>query len=210
MTPGPEPAVTAPRGPLCAVVLAAGAGARFGGGKLLAPFGTGVLLYGALAAAFAAPVERVIVVTGFAAEAVGEAARAFAERTGQAERLELVHAPDHADGLSASLRAGLAALPPEAGGAFIFLGDMPRVPSDMAGRLAEALGDRLAAAPVRQGARGHPVLISSALFPELMALTGDRGAGPVLAGLGERLALVETDDPGVIYDVDRPADLPGD
>jgi molybdenum cofactor cytidylyltransferase len=162
-----------------ALVLAAGAGSRFGGGKLVAPFGAGVLLDGA-----------------------------FAERSGQASRLVLVHAADHAEGLSASLRAGLAALPPEADGAFVFLGDMPRVPSALARRLAGALGDRSAAAPVFEGRRGHPVLIARALFAELMALSGDRGAGPVLAALGDRLALVETDDSGVLFDVDRPGDLP--
>lgn len=200
--------MSAPRLRLCAVVLAAGAGSRFGGGKLLAPCGAGVLLDGALACAFAAPAEQVIVVTGADADRVGAAARSFAERTGAAARLRLVHAVDHAEGLAASLRAGLAAVPPEADAAFVFLGDMPRVPPAMASRLAEALDGRLAAAPVLAGRRGHPVLIAKALFPALTALSGDRGAGPVLAGLGERLATVETDDPGVLFDVDTPDDLP--
>ena len=57
-----------------AVVLAAGSGSRFGGGKLLAAWGAGVLLEGALAAAFAAPVRGVTVVIGADAEAVAAAA----------------------------------------------------------------------------------------------------------------------------------------
>lgn len=64
-----------------------------------------------------------------------------------------------------------------------------------------------AAAPVFQGQRGHPVLFARALLPQLLALTGDEGARQVLRGLGDRLALVETDDAGVLLDVDRPADL---
>jgi molybdenum cofactor cytidylyltransferase len=190
-----------------ALVLAAGAGTRFGGGKLLSPYGSGVLLDGALAAAFAAPAGRVILVTGFDAEGVAAAARAFAERAGEGGRLILVHAAGHAQGLSASLRAGLAAVPPEAEGAFVFLGDMPRVPPAMAGRLAAAIGPRLAAAPVFEGRRGHPVLLRRALFPRLAALEGDRGAGALLAGLGDEQAQVETDDPGVVFDVDAPGDL---
>lgn len=195
--------------PFAALVLAAGRGARFGGGKLLAPFKSGVLLDGALAAALAAPAERVILVSGFDAARVAAAARAFTEPTGQDGRLRLVHAADHAQGLSASLRAGLKAVPPEAEGAFVFLADMPRIPADMAGRLAGAIGPRLAAAPVFQGRRGHPVLLRRALFDRLRALDGDRGAGAVLAGLGDDLALIETDDPGVVFDVDTREDLGG-
>ena len=192
-----------------ALVLAAGAGTRFGGGKLLAPNGSGVLLDGALAAAFAAPADPVVLVTGFDTERVAAAARAFAERAGQGGRLSLVHAAGHAQGLSASLRAGLAVAPPEAEGVFVFLADMPRVPPAMAGRLAEAIGPRLAAAPMFQGRRGHPVLLRRALFDRLAALDGDRGAGALLAGLGDELAMVETDDPGVVFDVDLPGHLEG-
>jgi molybdenum cofactor cytidylyltransferase len=190
-----------------ALVLAAGAGVRFGGGKLLAPWGSGVLLDGALAAAFAAPAERVILATGFDAGRVAAAATAFADSAGQGGRLTIAHAADHAQGLSASLRTGLAAVPPEAEGAFVFLADMPKVPAAMAGGLAQAIGARPAAAPVFEGRRGHPVLLRRALFPQLEALEGDRGAGAVLAGLGRNLALVETDDPGVVFDVDAPGDL---
>jgi molybdenum cofactor cytidylyltransferase len=114
---------------LYAIVLAAGAGVRFGGGKLLSPWGEGVLLDGALAAAFAAPAEQVIVVTGADSERVSEAARRFAERAGEGARLAVAHAPRHAEGIAASVRAGISALPPDAEGAFIFLGDMPKVPT---------------------------------------------------------------------------------
>lgn len=185
-----------------AVVLAAGSGSRFGGGKLLASWGAGLLLEGALAAAFAAPVRSVTVVIGADAEAVAAAARSFDPR------VLVVHAPDHAEGMGASLRAGIASLPPDAAGAFVFLGDMPRVPTAILRRMAEALaGGAAAAAPVFEGRRGNPVLLSRALFPDLLALTGDAGARGVLQALGGRLALVESPDDGVLFDVDRPGDL---
>jgi molybdenum cofactor cytidylyltransferase len=192
-----------------AIVLAAGSGSRFGGGKLLAPWRGGVLLDGALAAAFAAPVRTVTVVTGAGADRVAAAARAFAETAGQTGRLRLVHAPDHAEGMAATLRTGIAALPADTEAAFVFLGDMPAIPHAILPRLAEALAGADAAAPEFEGRRGHPVLIGAALFPALSALKGDEGARKVLAGLGDRLALVEAPDDGVLFDVDRPEDLPG-
>ena len=189
-------------GPFEAVVLAAGSGSRFGGDKLTAPWREGLLLEGALRAAFAAPVRSVTVVIGANAPAVSAAARTFDPRT------VIVHAADHAEGMAASLRTGLASLPADAEGAFVFLGDMPRVPPAVLGRMAQALYEgALAVAPVWRGRRGNPVLLHADLFPQLLALTGDAGARGVLQGLGEKLALVESPDDGVLFDVDVPSDL---
>jgi len=161
-----------------------------------------VLLQGALAAAFAAPVRSVTVVIGADAEAVAAAARSFDPR------VLIVHAPDHAEGMAASLRTGIASLPADADGAFVFLGDMPRVPTEVLGKMAQALLDgALAAAPVYRGRRGNPVLLDRTLFPEIIGLSGDAGARGVLQGLGDRLALVESPDDGVLFDVDTPGDL---
>jgi molybdenum cofactor cytidylyltransferase len=185
-----------------AVVLAAGSGSRFGGGKLLAAWDAGILLEGALAAAFAAPVRSVTVVIGADAKAVAAAARNFDPRA------VIVHAADYSEGMAASLRAGIASLPADTDGAFVFLGDMPRVPTAVLQRMAEAVAQGAqAAAPIFRGHRGNPVLIARNLFPELLALTGDAGARGVLQGLGERLALVESPDDGVLFDVDEPQDL---
>jgi len=190
-----------------AVVLAAGAGSRFGGGKLLAPWRGGVLLDGGLAAAFASPVRTVTVVWG-ADPAVADAAKAFAARTGTGERLRLVHAARHAEGLSASLAAGIASLPKDGEGAYVFLGDMPRIPEGATAEMADALGrGALAAATEFQGRRGHPVLFAAPLWPRLLTLTGDRGAGQLLRELGEAVALIPAADDGVLYDVDRREDL---
>jgi molybdenum cofactor cytidylyltransferase len=186
-----------------AVVLAAGSGTRFGGGKLTAAWDAGVLLEGALAAAYAAPVRSVTVVIGADAEAVAAAAHSFDPRT------IIVHAADHAEGMGASLRTGIASLPDDADGVYVFLGDMPRVPAEVLPRMAQALRDgALAAAPAWRGRRGNPVLIDRTLFPQLLALTGDAGARGVLQGLGDQLALVESPDDGVLFDVDTPDDLP--
>ena len=190
-----------------AIVLAAGASSRFSGGKLLAPWGDGVLLDGALASAFAAPVGFVSVVWGGDAR-VPVAATSFAARIGATQRLRLILADRHAEGMAESLKAGVASLNSDSAGSLVFLGDMPRIPQNAAAMLADAFANgALAAAPTFGGRRGHPVLFSASLVPALLALSGDRGAASVLAGLGEDLALVPAADDGVLFDVDRPEDL---
>jgi molybdenum cofactor cytidylyltransferase len=187
--------------------LAGGSGSRFGGGKLTHHWRCGVLIDGALAAAFAAPARTVIVVTGADAK-VESAARAYAESVGQPVRLQIVHCEGHAEGMGATLREGIASLPADAAGAYVFLGDMPAIPPAILPALAEALAAGApAAAPRFQGQRGHPVLFSATLFPQLRSLAGDQGARDVLRGLGDRLAFVETNDPGVLLDIDKPTDL---
>ncbi len=192
----------APTQALEAVVLAAGAGARFGGGKLLSPWEGGLLIDGALRAAFAAPVRSVTVVIGADPRAAG-AALAFDPG------VRVVEAADHAEGMAASLRAGLASLPEDCAGAFVFLGDMPRVPASVLEPLAAALAaGAAAAAPVWEERRGHPVLLGRELFGAAMGLRGDVGARAVLDRLGPRLALVAAPDDGVLLDVDRPSASP--
>ena len=179
-----------------AVVLAAGSGSRFGGAKLTAPLRGGALVDHALAAALAAPVETVFLVTG--AEAAAVAARADG-----VARVVVVKAADHAQGMAASLRAGIAALPGDAAAVLIFLGDMPDIPTDVAPRLIAALaGGAPAAVPVFEGRRGHPAAFARALFTDLLALEGDRGARDLLAQLGDRLVSVEASGPGILVDVD--------
>lgn len=189
-----------------AIVLAAGAGSRFGGDKLTAVYRGRPLLDYALDAALAAPVRSVSVVvrTG------DHATRSLVEKRASASngRLRALAAPDAAEGLAASLRTAVLALPADTEGAFVFLGDMPGAPHDLGAALAAGLSATARiVAPVHDGRRGHPVLFGRACFPALAALEGDRGAQALLAAAGPALALVETDHPGVLFDVDLREDL---
>jgi molybdenum cofactor cytidylyltransferase len=182
---------------LAAIVLAAGSGSRFGGNKLTAPYGGGLLIDGALHAALAAPVTDVVVVTGADPKVIDHV------ETLADPRLRLAFAEHHAAGLSASLKAGLAALARGTDAVFVFLGDMPRIPTSVFSPLCEAIDHGApAAAPVFQGRRGHPVVFASGLFDELMELEGDRGAGNILDALGEQVVTIPAADDGVLFDVD--------
>ncbi len=190
-----------------AIVLAAGAGRRFGGRKLVATFEGRPLIVGALDAAFSAPACRMILTTDGDPD-LAAIARDRARALGREADLEVVVAINAAEGMGASLRAAVAALPADTDGAFVFLGDMPRIPSGLAQSLAEAMRPGVdLAAPRFEGRRGHPVLFGRACFPALLTLTGDVGAREVLAKAGERLALVDSLDAGVLFDVDRREDL---
>lgn len=186
-----------------AVVLAAGRGERFGGGKLLAPLRDVPLVCHAVAAACAAPVESVMVVVGWDADRVGRAVSDNAPRP-----VGIVLAEDHAEGMGASLRAGVRALPPDAQAVLVFLGDMPDVPHEIAARLlAEISAGAVVAAPSHQGRRGHPVAFGASALASLARLSGDLGARELVGELPGRKAQLACDAPGVLFDVDRPEDL---
>ena len=192
-----------------ALLLAAGSGTRFGGRKLLAPWGGATLLEAALATALNAPVAGVTLVSGQDRDEIERVARDFAQRHEAGRKLAVVHAADHRDGLSASLKAGIAALPASAEAVFVFLGDMPRIPPHVPALLMQALGDPglVAAIPRHDDLPGHPVLIRRELFPEIMALSGDIGAKPVLTRYRARTVFCPVDDRGVLIDIDRPEDI---
>jgi molybdenum cofactor cytidylyltransferase len=191
-----------------AIVLAAGAGRRFGGGKLLAAWQGRPLVEGALDAALASGSDPILVVTGADAGPVAEAVRDWGRDREAGARLKILHAEDHAEGMGASLRTGASALPTGLEGVFVFLGDMPGIPHDIFDGLIGALAAGApAAAPEHQGRRGHPVLFCATLIPELARASGDAGARDALLFLGDRLVRIPTDSPGVLFDVDRPGDL---
>lgn len=177
-----------------ALVLAAGAGTRFGGDKLSAQFGGEPLLFHAIRSARAAPVSRVVVIASADLE--------IGTWDGQPP-VEVVRVTSAA--LSSSLKTGIAAVQ-GSDGAFIFLGDMPRVPPDEAGKLAALIGCNYAAIPRHAGRPGHPVLLSARAFPDVAKLTGDRGAGPLLHGRTD-VVFDDCHNAGVVFDVDRPEDL---
>lgn len=186
-----------------ALILAAGAGRRFGanerGGKLLADLG-GVPVVRRVA-------ERVLG-AGFAEMVVVTGAGGASLRSGlEGLSCRFVDASDWAEGMAASLRAGIAALAADAPGACVFLGDMPLVPVSLCAALiaaAEAAG--YAARPRLADRPGHPVAFTRAAFADLMMLEGDKGATALLAARGD-VAYLDTADSGVLFDIDTPADL---
>jgi len=186
-----------------AVVLAAGQSARMGAtNKLLQAVDGTPMIRRVVETALASRADPVIVVLGHEAEAVRAALADLPVRFVTAEK--------YAEGLSQSVRAGLEAVPETAEAAAFLLGDMPHLRAATVNALIDGLAESEAgeaALPVYQGKRGNPVLFRRRHFSEILALTGDTGAKPVLDRLGEEIVEVPVDNPGVLLDVDTRAAL---
>jgi molybdenum cofactor cytidylyltransferase len=198
---GPAPAPHAPR--IAALVLAAGQSRRMGGpNKLLEEVDGKPLVAHAVDTARAADVVGIVVVTGHER---GRVESALAGR-----EVRLVHNPDFAEGLSTSLKAGLQALPADADGAIVCLGDMPRLKPTHLDRLIAAFNPvegRTICVPTFRHKRGNPVLWGRRFFAEMQAVAGDVGARHLIGEHADQVAEVEMDDAAVLLDVDTPEAL---
>ena len=188
---------------VAAVILAAGRSTRMGGpNKLLADIKGRPLIRIAAEEALASRARPVIVVTGHQRDKVAAALAGL--------KVQLVHNPDFAEGLSTSLRVGLAAVPADVDGAIVCLGDMPQVRASLIDRLGAAFDPErgaLVVVPTFDGKRGNPVVWSRRFFPELMALEGDVGARHLIGRYPEAAAEVPVTDNAALIDVDTPEAL---
>ncbi len=181
------------------IVLAAGRSSRMAPhNKLLVPDRAGRPMVARVVDNLLSSAARpVIVVTGHRAD---EVRAAVAGRP-----VQVVHAADYVDGLSASLRAGIAAVPAMASAALVCLGDMPLVTGRMLERLIEAYDPdegRSVVVPTCRGKIGNPVLWDRRFFPDIAGLAGDVGARALLERHGEYVAQVELGDDAVLRDFD--------
>ncbi|MEO7086411.1 MAG: nucleotidyltransferase family protein [Gemmatimonadaceae bacterium] len=181
------------------LLLAAGGARRFGSQKLIHPFDGRPLVRHA-AEVLAAATGALVVVVGNGANAVSASLEGLGAR--------IVENPHWSDGLSTSLRAGIAALPSDAEAAIVCLGDQPRVSGDVIRRVIETWrATRLPIVSARyRGTRGHPVLFDAAVFSELGGLSGDAGARMLIERDATRVGYVDV-DAAVPGDVDSPDDL---
>lgn len=183
---------------IAAVVLAAGAARRFGGGKLVAPLAGRPLVDHVLGALADVPgVDRRLVVARPGDDRVAALARA--------RGYAVVPCADADAGLSRSLRAGLRATG-DADAVLVALGDGPALVPSVVARLLAARGDADAVRPAYgDGTPGHPVLLERPLLARVAELDGDRGFGPLLRGAAVRT--VDCRDLPAPGDVDEPGDL---
>ncbi|HEY1630987.1 MAG TPA: molybdopterin-binding/glycosyltransferase family 2 protein [Rhizomicrobium sp.] len=187
---------------IAAVILAAGLSSRMGRNKLLAALGGKTLLRHVAEAAAASQADPVIVVTGNEADAVEAALEGF--------DIRFTHNPDFAQGLSTSLKSGIAAAPGDCDGAMILLGDMPDVTPALLDRLIASFSPedgRAICIASHDGKRGNPVLWARRFFAEMRALSGDMGAKPLIAANEELVCEVEAGDDAPLTDIDTPAAL---
>ncbi len=206
--PSPRSELVDPSGPagsgaprIAAVVLAAGRASRMGSNKLVAELDGEPIVRRTVQAVLGSQARPVVVVTGHEADAVRRALTGLDVR--------FVHNPAFADGMSTSLRVGLAAAG-DVEAALICLGDMPRLVPQHFDTVMEAFrsGDPdEIVVPTCDRKRGNPVLWPRRYFAEITALTGDVGARALIDRYADHVRLLALDDAAILIDVDTPAAL---
>lgn len=185
---------------VAAVVLAAGRSTRMGAQKLLLPVDGRPMVRRAVDAAVGSRAARTIVVVGHEADAVRQA---------------LAGAPvvvaanaDYEAGMSTSLQVGLRATPGTCDAVIFVLGDQPYVTSALLDEMIDRFVSTGAAVvrPVVGGRPANPVLMSAALFPEVLEQRGDVGGREIVERHAGEVSLISVDDPRVCVDVDSPLD----
>ncbi len=183
---------------ISAVLLAAGASARFGDNKLLYPLGGGT--------------PMAIVAARKLIRAVPDCIAVVRKLDILSELLEdegfsvLVN-PHAEDGMAGSVICGINAAP-DANGWIIALADMPFISQHTIRMIADSLNAGAAiTAPVYEGRRGHPVGFANTFKSQLLQLKGDQGARDILATYSSKLITINVDDGGVLQDIDRLGDL---
>jgi len=183
-----------------AVVLAAGRATRMGGQKLLLPLGARPMVQWAVDAALGSKAAKTIVVVGHEAEAVTEV---LTDRP-----VTVVVNPDYAAGMSTSLQVGVRATGEACDAAVFLLADQPFVTSALLDRLIDRFAEtkKGVVRPLAGDRPTNPVLMSAALFPEILAQRGDVGGREIVERHSGEVYVVPVDDPRLVLDIDSVAD----
>ncbi|MDE0029585.1 MAG: nucleotidyltransferase family protein [Deltaproteobacteria bacterium] len=184
---------------IVAVVLSAGASSRMGRPKALLPLDGVPFIERIVRALERTEVDRTLVVLGHNAEAMREAIAYLG--------VDTVVNPDYARGQLSSLHTAIRALDGEPVEAIlVHLVDHPFIESRLVDRMIERFRaeEKLIVVPRFNGRRGHPVLFSGKLFPEFLAASLDTGAKPVVRGHPDETLELDTEEAGILVDIDTP------
>jgi CTP:molybdopterin cytidylyltransferase MocA len=184
---------------IAGLILAAGESSRMGSDKALLAYRGRTFLETIILSLRSAGIEKIAVVLGHHAAEI--------QRAVDLAGTQVVLNPDYRRGQTSSLQVGLAALAEHSPEAVILcLVDHPAVSA----AVMTKLGDRFertrpaVVIPTFEGQRGHPVVISLALFSEILALPPDKGANRVIRKYHDATQFVEVADRGILLDVDNP------
>jgi len=184
--------------PIAGIVLAGGAGTRYGEPKQLLPWQGKPLVWHVAKKALTAGLSPVVVVGGAYSPQLKDALADLP--------VDVVHNPEWAEGQSTSVKMGLGTVPTQNGGAIFLLADQPQVPEMLIRTLIEvhAQGRSPIVAPLVQGQRANPVLFDRSTFSDFYDLTGDVGGRKLFSRYPVNWVPWHDDLP--ILDIDTPED----
>jgi len=181
---------------ISAIILAAGRSERMSGLKQLMPWRQSTVLEQTVDNFLGSTANEVIVVMGYRAEEV--------RRVLAAKPVRWVINPDYAQGMSASIIAGLSLVDDQTQAVMLALGDQPLINCQTINRLIDEFssGDKGIVIPTYRGKRGHPVIFAMTYKEQLLQLKGDIGGRQIIARYPEDTLEVAVDCEGVCIDID--------
>jgi CTP:molybdopterin cytidylyltransferase MocA len=175
---------------IAAVILAAGASSRMGRPKAFLEY-RGETFLARLVRTFRVYCEDVVVVVSGGAPVTGA---------------RIAVNPDPERGMLSSLQCGFQALPPEVRAVAFTPVDHPAIEPNTIEQVVTGWSGELLRIPRHSGRRGHPVLAAAGLIPEFLALPPGAQARDVVSRHERDIVYVDVDDPGILKDVDTPAE----
>ena len=181
-----------------AIILAAGLSSRMGDFKILLPWTDDKpILTHVVSKYITLNINPIIIVTGRDAESVQDTVAGLP--------VECVYNPDYATGeILSSVKTGLHAMPDDVAATFINPADMPRIPQSIIKTLQASYQPQYNFAPRYQGQRGHPILLDRMFWQAMIVLPAEGAPRDVIQANKASLKFIETDDDGVIIDIDTP------
>ena len=191
--------------PTAGIILAAGESTRFGELKQLLAVGGHFLIEWVLSAALGSNLDHIVLVLGCEHERIR---RSLGSAT-ILPKCEILVNPDYPNGQSTSLKTGLLRVQHDFPSAMFLLGDQPLVDAALIDLLLERYleSQKAICAPTYRGKRGNPTIFGCAFYPELLKLSGDKGARDLIIAHPGDVLTVEIAEPAAFHDIDRPEDV---
>jgi len=194
-----------PKKPTAGIILAAGLSTRFGRPKQLMDLNGKPLIEWVVDACLSSRLDKIVVVLGHdAPQIASNLSLKYKDR-----RITTIINPQYKNGMSQSLRTGLANVMKDFPSVMFLLGDQPLVSSTLIDRLLESFweSEKDLCVPVHKDTRGNPTLFSSKFYKHLLNVSGDIGAREIIQAHPEAVLLVEAKDPLPFFDIDTEKDL---
>lgn len=181
-----------------AIILAAGMSSRMGDFKILLPWTDDrpILLH-VVEKYIALNIDPIFIITGRSAEQV--------QKTVADLPVQCLHNPIYETGeILSSVKVGLRAMPDDVVATFINPADMPLIPQSIVRQLVDSYQPDKIFAPRYEGQRGHPILLDRKFWFAMLNLPADGAPRDVIQANKQHLMFIDTDNDGVIVDIDTP------